>query len=38
MVSVDQVEQVTELDFFHLLPDDIEEVIESEADISIWIN
>jgi endonuclease G, mitochondrial len=35
-VSVDRVERVTGIDFFHLLPDDSEEVLESRAAYSLW--
>jgi len=35
-VPVDQVEQVTNLDFFYLLPDDIEEGLESAGNIVAW--
>ena len=35
-VSIDQVEKVTNLDFFHLLPDDIEEKLESGLDSKVW--
>ena len=35
-VSIDQVEKVTNLDFFHLLPDDIEEKLESVLDSKVW--
>jgi len=35
-VPVDQVEQVTNLDFFHLLADEIEEGLESQANSMIW--
>ena len=35
-LAVDQVEQVTNLDFFYLLPDDIEEGLESQTNITIW--
>lgn len=34
--SVDQVERITKLDFFHNLPDEIENEIEKTADISKW--
>lgn len=34
--SVDQVERITKLDFFHNLPDEIENKIEKTADISKW--
>lgn len=36
VVSVDQVEHITGLDFFSLLPDDIEEKLESNANSSLW--
>ena len=35
-VPVDQVEQVTNLDFFYLLPDDTEERLESASNIQEW--
>jgi len=35
-VPVDQVEQITNLNFFHLLPDDIEEELESVITIGKW--
>lgn len=35
-VPVDVVEERTGLDFFHLLSDDIEDSLESEADFSRW--
>lgn len=34
--SVDEIERVTGLDFFYELPDDIENVIEAEADFGKW--
>ena len=34
--SVDEVEELTLLDFYPALPDDIEEIVESEADPSRW--
>lgn len=34
--SVDQVERITKLDFFHNLPDEIENEIEKTADIQQW--
>ncbi len=37
-VSIDEVELITGLDFFHLLPDDIEELLESSFDLSQWPN
>lgn len=35
-VSVDLIEKVTTLDFYYLLPDEIEEVLEAESDIRLW--
>ena len=35
-VSVDDVEKATGIDFFSALPDDIENVIESQCDIKQW--
>ncbi len=35
-VSVDQVEQTTGIDFSHLLPDDVEESLESTVTLSLW--
>ncbi len=35
-VSINEVEEVTGIDFFYLLPDDIEEEIESNIDIELW--
>lgn len=32
----DQVEQFTNLDFFYLLPDEIEEILESAGNIRAW--
>ncbi len=34
--SVDEVEKATGLDFFPLLPDDIEEQLESAYDVRLW--
>ncbi len=36
VMSVDDVEAITGLDFFYQLPDDEEELIESSVDISKW--
>ena len=36
-VPVDQVEDVTGLDFFHLLPADQENTLEAERNINEWI-
>ena len=35
-VPVDQVEQVTDLDFFYTLPDNIEERLESVVNTGAW--
>ena len=35
-LSVDEVEEITGLDFFPALPDDQEEMIESSYDVSLW--
>ncbi len=35
-VTVDRVEEVTGIDFFPALPDDIETVVEAECDPSLW--
>jgi endonuclease G len=35
-VSIDEVERRTGIDFYHLLPDEIENQIESTIDISKW--
>ena len=35
-IPVDSVENVTGIDFFHKLPDDIENTIEAVADFSKW--
>lgn len=34
--SVDEVERVTGMDFFHTLPDDIENEVEATANIEEW--
>ena len=34
--SIDQVERITGMDFFPLLPDDLEEEIESHLDMDLW--
>lgn len=34
--TVDQVESITGFDFFYLLPDNLEEILESQFDISLW--
>ncbi len=35
-VTVDRVEEITGIDFFPALPDDIEDVVEAECDPSLW--
>ncbi len=35
-VTIDEVERVTGIDFFHLLPDDIEKKVEAEVDKAVW--
>jgi len=35
-VSVDYIEQLTGLDFFSMLPDDVEDVLESSFDTDLW--
>lgn len=34
--SVDNIEELTGLDFFYSLPDDIENIVESDSDLSKW--
>lgn len=36
LLSVDEVERVTGIDFFHNLPDEIENVVESTSDLKKW--
>ena len=36
VVSVDSVELVTGFDFFNVLPDSLESIIESESNITLW--
>lgn len=36
VVTVDRIEEITGIDFFYNLPDDIENVIEAEADFDVW--
>ena len=36
LLSVDEVEQVTGFDFFHNLPDDVENIIEAQSDLKLW--
>ena len=33
---MDEVEELTQLDFYPSLPDDVEQIVESEADPSRW--
>ncbi len=35
-VTIDEVERVTGIDFFPLLPDDVEETVESSVEKSVW--
>lgn len=34
--SVDQVERITGIDFFPALPDEVEDRVEAECDLSLW--
>ena len=34
--TIDELEEVTGIDFFFNLPDDIEDSVESHSDISRW--
>jgi len=36
--TVDELEQLTGIDFFHNLPDDIEEAVEKEYSAGLWLN
>ncbi len=36
VVSIDEVEQATGFDFFHILPDDVEDVLEAQAEYRMW--
>ena len=36
VVSVDSIEQISGLDFFHFLPDSLENDMEKTADLSDW--
>ena len=36
VVSIDSIEKITGIDFFHQLPDSIENIIESSSDIKQW--
>lgn len=35
-VSVDEVERRTGINFFHVLPDDVENAVEARLDLSVW--
>ena len=35
-VSVDEVEQITQIDFFPLLENEIEDALEASFDVSLW--
>ncbi len=35
-VTVNEVERITNIDFFYILSDDVEEMLESELDLSLW--
>ncbi len=35
-VTVDEVEKITDIDFFYILSDDVEEMLESDLDLSVW--
>jgi len=35
-LTVDELEQITGLDFYPALPDDIEDDTESRYDLSVW--
>jgi endonuclease G, mitochondrial len=36
VVSIDSIERRTGIDFFHLLPDSLQAIIESSSDLSLW--
>ena len=38
VLTVDELEQQTGIDFFHNLPDDIEEAVEKEYSAGLWLN
>lgn len=38
LMSVDSVEELTDLDFLHELPDYIEDVLEAIIPIEVWNN
>lgn len=35
-VTINKVEKLTDIDFFYILSDDVEEMLESELDLSLW--
>lgn len=35
-VSIDSIEHITGIDFFHMLPDEIENTVESEYNWNVW--
>ena len=38
VVSVDELERLTGIDFFHNLPDDVEQKVEAEYSEGLWLN
>lgn len=36
VVNVDEVETATGMDFFSILPDDVETILESSSDLNLW--
>ena len=34
--TIDEVENLTGIDFFHALPDDVEDVVESSLNSKVW--
>ncbi len=36
LTSVDEIEKATGLDFFHKLPDDVENTLEAETAEELW--
>lgn len=35
-MSINDLEAITGIDFFPALPDDIEDLVESDYDLSVW--
>lgn len=35
-MSIDSIEKMTGIDFFHKLPDEVEDVVESEYNWNVW--